>query len=115
MSSPAGGRRQPISLPTIPSTSPSLAEAMRACLLRSGLSKTAGVSAYVLGNPKAWLGTAYHRVLKHLPELGGADGPSRLQQLWGEEIAHLEQAAAHPLNGRFGPALSWRGYYLVLE
>lgn len=116
MSSPASERPQRLALPLIPSTSPSLAEAMRTCLLRAGLSKTPGIWAYVLSNPKAWLGTAYHGVLKRLPELGGADGPSRLQQFWRQEIVRLEQqAAGHPLNRRFGAATSWRGYYLVLE
>ncbi len=116
MSNSAAERPQPLALPTIASTSPSLAEAMRTCLLRAGLSKTPGVSSYVLGNPKAWLGTAYHGVLKHLPDLAGADASSRLQQLWGQEITHLEQQAnSHPLNRRFGAASSWRGYYLALE
>jgi hypothetical protein len=116
MSSPATERPQTLALPVIPATSPSLAEAMRTCLLRAGFSKTPGISAYVLGNPKAWLGTAYHRVLEHLPHLARADAPTRLQELWGQEIAHLEQqTAGHPLNRRFGAASSWRGYYLVLE
>lgn len=67
-----------LELPLIPVTNPSLAESMRACLLRAGLSKVPGVWAFVLGNPKAWLGTAYHGVLEQLPELGGVEGPARL-------------------------------------
>jgi hypothetical protein len=105
-----------LELPLIPATSPSLVESMRACLLRAGMSKTPGIWAYVLSNPKAWLGTAYHSVLKRLPELSGAEGPSRLQELWQQEIGRLEQqASGHPLNRRYGAGTSWRGYYLVLE
>lgn len=116
MSNPAAERPQSLALPMIPSTSPSVAEAMRTCLLRAGFSKTAGISAYVLGNPKAWLGTAYHGVLERLPDLAGPDAPSRLQAFWRQDIANLEQqAAGHPLNRRFGAASFWRGYYLVLE
>src|SRR4026209_822444 len=49
-----------LALPEIGATSPTLSESMRQCRLRAGLSKTAGASAMILGNPKAWLGTAYH-------------------------------------------------------
>jgi hypothetical protein len=105
-----------LELPVIPATSPSLAESMRACLLRAGLSKMPGIWSYVLSNPKAWLGTAYHGVLERLPELGGAEGPARVQELWRQEIGRLEQqASGHPLNRRFGAGTTWRGYYLVLE
>jgi hypothetical protein len=37
---------------------------MRACLLRGGLSRASGSANFVLGNEKAWLGTAYHEVLE---------------------------------------------------
>lgn len=105
-----------LQLPPIPTTSPSLAESMRACLLRAGLTKAAGVWAYVLGHPKAWLGTAYHGVLERLPELNSEEAMSRIQELWREEIGRLEQQASrHALNRRFGPATTWRAYYLVLE
>src|SRR5689334_18225159 len=108
MSGPMAGYPLHLALPTIPATSPTLAEAMRTCLLRAGLSKTAGISAYVLGNPKAWLGTAYHGVLEQLPALAGMDTLGTLLQLWEEQIERLKQsAAAHPLNRRYGPAQSW--------
>jgi hypothetical protein len=44
-----------IAVRPLESTSPALAEVMRQCPLRAGLSRAAGVDAYVLGNPKAWL------------------------------------------------------------
>src|SRR5262249_40664105 len=76
--------------------------------------------AYVLGNPKAWLGTAYHEVLEALPSLvsEASELPfgERVEVSWNNAIARLARAAAsHPLNHRFGEATTWRGYYLVLE
>lgn len=114
---PQDSLRRVLNLPVIRSTSPSLAEAMRTCLLRAALSRTPGVNAFVLGNPKAWLGIAYHAVLERLPELSAAgEGASVLiETIWNEEISRLEQeAAAHPLNRRFGQSTSWRGYFLAL-
>ena len=39
---------------------------MRVCQLRAGLSKADGISGVTLGNPKSWLGTAYHFVLEQI-------------------------------------------------
>jgi hypothetical protein len=104
-----------ISLPVIPSTSPSLADAMRGCKLRAGLSRCAQLHPFVLGNPKAWLGTAYHKVMEQLPTILSSGNPlANADAVWNAEIASLEQEAnAHPLNARFGPALTWKGYFLV--
>jgi len=105
-----------ISLPVIASTSPSLAEAMRGCMLRAGLSRCAQLQPFILGNPKAWLGTTYHKVMEQLPAIlgGGSDPLAKADEIWNIEIARLEQEAGnHPLNARFGPAVSWKGYFLV--
>lgn len=106
-------------IPQLSSTTPTLAEAMRTCLLSAGLSRAKGSRAFVLGNPKAWLGTAYHEVLEALPALAAEGGAPLLELVdvrWGQAIERLQQeAASHPLNHRFGPATTWRGYYLVLE
>lgn len=109
-----------LTIPQLPSTTPTLAETMRTCLLWAGLSRAHGNQPYVLGNPKAWLGTAYHEVLEALPALAsGGAGTALLQRAearWNQAVARLEEAAArHPLNHRFGSATTWRGYYLVLE
>lgn len=109
-----------LTIPQLPSTTPTLAETMRACLLNAGLSRAQGSRAYVLANPKAWLGTAYHEVLEALPALA-AEGMQtsvlqRAEARWNQTIARLEQqAASHTLNQRFGSAITWKGYYLVLE
>ncbi len=109
-----------LTIPQLPSTTPTLAETMRTCLLWAGLSRAHGNQPYVLGNPKAWLGTAYHEVLEALPaSASGGAGTALLQRAearWNQAVARLEEAAArHPLNHRFGSATTWRGYYLVLE
>jgi RecB family exonuclease len=100
-------------------STPTLAQAMRACMLCAGLSRASGSRAFVLGNPRAWLGTAYHEVLEDLPVLvssGGSDLFQLAESRWSHAIARLEQeAASHPLNHRFGAGPTWKGYYLVLE
>lgn len=109
-----------LTVPQFQSTNPTLAETMRVCLLRAGLSHAQGSRAYVLSNPKAWLGTAYHEVLEALPVLAAEGAEASVQQraeaIWNQAIKRIEQqAASHPLNHRFGSALTWKGYYLVLE
>lgn len=103
------------------STTPTLAAAMASCFLGVGLSRAPGNRTFVLGNPKAWLGTAFHEVLEHMPVLI-ADTDSteeiweRAESRWNEAIARLEhEASLHPLNRRFGQARTWRGYFLTLE
>lgn len=109
-----------LTVPQLPSTNPTLAETMRACLLKAGLSHAQGSRVYVLGSPKAWLGTAYHEVLQALPTLAAEGVETSVQQrveaVWSQAVERLERRAAlHPLNHRFGSALTWKGYYLVLE
>jgi hypothetical protein len=93
-----------LALPSITATSPSLAETMRACRLRAGISRCAGSAAYVLGNPKAWLGTAYHEVLeKHAAE-GASPPPEHVvvfdeaQRAWDEETGQklLQRRRSEP-------------------
>jgi CRISPR/Cas system-associated exonuclease Cas4 (RecB family) len=44
----------------------------------------------------------------------GGDPMANSDAIWNAEIARLErQAGSHPLNARFGPATSWKGYFLV--
>lgn len=105
-----------LELPQIRATSPSLAETMRSCLLRAGLSKASGSANVVLGNPKAWLGTAYHAVLEKIAELDvGQDSIEDVtDRLWNEAIeAQERRAAAHVLDHRFGSAAAWPGYHVA--
>jgi hypothetical protein len=100
-----------LTVPQFPSTTPTLTETMRTCLLSAGLSHAQGSRIYVLGNPKAWLGTAYHEVLRALPmpfdEVVETSVQQRTEAIWNHTVQRLEQQAAlHPLNRRFGSALT---------
>lgn len=109
-----------LTISQLSSTTPTLAETMRACFLRAGLSRSQGSREYVLSNPKAWLGIAYHGVLEALPGLATNETSVSLSEdvdaRWNHSISRLaQQATAHPLNRRFGPPQTWKGYFLVLE
>jgi PD-(D/E)XK nuclease superfamily len=95
--------------------SPSLAETMRICQLRAGLSRSAGCESYVLGNPKAWLGTAYHEVLEKVASAGTNDDiNAAADRLWhGAVAAQYQRSLAHPLDRRFGSPERWPGYHLI--
>jgi PD-(D/E)XK nuclease superfamily len=105
-----------LELPRIRATSPTLAETMRACFLRAGLSKATGSSRFVLGNPKAWLGTAYHEVLEKIVKSGLSEDAldTVVERLWCQAIATQQRHAnEHPLDARFGVAMTWPGYYVA--
>lgn len=97
-------------------TSPSLAELARLCLLRAGLSRTEGLSGFVLGNPKAWLGSAYHEVLGKIStvDLTSDTVDAVFERLWHQAVkARHRRARCHPLDQRFGTPSNWPGYYLI--
>lgn len=106
----------PIVLQPIRATSATLAETMRGCFLRAGLSKAVGSSEFVLGSPKTWLGTAYHEVLEKI----GKVNPHQealdvaIDRLWYEAISRQQQRAnGHSLDSRFGSPVTWPGYYVA--
>lgn len=106
----------PLELPQIRATSPTLAEMMRACLLRAGLLKASGSSKFVLGNPKVWLGTACHEVFEKVVEIDLSREPldAAVERLWDEAIAAQQQRAdAHVLDRRFGSPTAWPGYHVA--
>jgi hypothetical protein len=89
---------------------------MRECLLRAGLSRTSGSSDFTLGNPKSWLGTAYHEVLEKSVEvdLSSESLEDAVERLWNQAIADQEKrVSAHVLNRRFGLPPAWPGYHLA--
>jgi len=96
--------------------SPSLAEILRACPLQAALSRISGVESFALGNPKVWLGTAYHEVLEILwtstePNLSDEQ---LIEYLWSNAIDALRQrATAHPHDCRFALPEKWPGYHLA--
>jgi len=98
----------------IGAVSPSLAEVLRSCKLRAGLSRTQRAAEFVLGNPKGWLGTAYHEVMAAAASHTGEPLDSVVSAVWDEAIARAyERAKAHPLDRRFGEPETWPGYHLT--
>ncbi len=85
------------------------------CKLRAGLSRAANADQYILGNPKAWLGTACHAVLEGVVGLGQVDGlEARVREMWEAAIEReYRRACTHQLDRRFGPPQSWPGYHVV--
>ncbi|MBC8877041.1 MAG: PD-(D/E)XK nuclease family protein [Planctomycetes bacterium] len=103
-------------LEPIPTVSPSLAETLRNCPLQAALSRVSSIRGLVLGNPKAWLGTAYHEVLKKLWSPTGEvlTDDELVEHLWASAINTARQrATAHPLNRRFAEPERWPGYCLA--
>ncbi len=104
----------PLELTSIPAVSPTLAEVLRLCPLRAGLSGADGAGQLVLGNPKAWLGTAYHAVLEEAGDRSGGNADAAHEAAWVAAIDRQhERARLHALDRRFGPPERWPGYHLV--
>lgn len=105
-----------LELSKIRATSPTLSEVMRSCMLRAGLSQVSASSNFVLGNPKGWLGSAYHEVLEKVAnvDLGKETLDDAVERLWNEAIASQHQRASnHLLDRRFGPPTTWPGYHMA--
>ncbi|MCQ8279961.1 PD-(D/E)XK nuclease family protein [Acetobacteraceae bacterium KSS8] len=84
---------------------------MRLCTLRAALSRSGGAGDWVLHSPRAWLGTAFHRLMAARPS---DDGEAEL--LWEDAIRELLAAASgHRLDRRFASPERWPGYYLVRQ
>jgi len=116
MSAPNSSTAPTFHLKPIPSVSPSLAEVLRRCALQAALSRVTGLRQYVLSNPKAWLGTAYHSVFERLgtPTDEDLTDLQFVEQLWSNAIESLRRKAlAHPLDRRFAGPVKWPNYYLV--
>lgn len=109
--------RPVVALRPITAVSPSLAEILRVCPLHAALSRLPELKAFILGNPKAWVGTAYHEVLEFIQK-GRGEGTTEdeiIDSLWSSAIATLQQRAAlHPLDSRFAMPERWPGYHLAL-
>jgi len=101
----------PLVLTSISAVSPSLAEVLRLCPLRGGLSRAEGAARFVLGQPKAWLGTVYHAVLEGAAG-GGAAAAHEAAWLAAINEQH-DRAQQHPLDQRFGQPERWPGYHLI--
>ena len=101
----------PLAVTTISAASPTLVELLRLCPLRAGLSRVESATALILGNPKAWLGTAYHEVLAAAAAHRSVPSAAAV---WEQAVrAQHQRAQAHPLDHRFGAPDRWPGYHLI--
>ncbi len=104
----------PLSLSEIPRTSPTLWSHMRLCGLRAVLASTLEADRWVLHDPRAWLGTAFHRVMEAAGRNGAAAADA--EAVWNAAIANAVAAAtSHPLDSRFSIPERWPGYFLVRQ
>ena len=105
-----------LQLRAIETVSPTLAETLRLCKLRTGLSRAENISQYVLGNPKAWLGIAYHEALEAVGLHQRNDLKTRVREVWDSAVQHQhDRSRVHPFDKRFGPPEIWPGYHLIAE
>jgi hypothetical protein len=89
---------------------------MRTCLLQAGLSRASGSADFVLGNPRSWLGSAYHEVLEKIVDINLEQESleAAVERLWNEAIKPQQnRAELHALDHRFGGPSSWPGYHLA--
>jgi hypothetical protein len=107
-----------IHIKQIKSISPTFVDVLSTCMLKAGLARAQHVSQFTLGNPKAWLGIAYHAVLWEINYFSQLNSTHELeheiQVLWKHALENQYQRNLnHPLDYRFGQPESWPGYYLT--
>jgi hypothetical protein len=95
-------------------TSPSLWSHMRLCPLRGAFAASRAAENFVLHDPRAWLGTAFHKVVEAAAQPSAAAATA--EQVW---TAAVEEATAtarsHPLDARYAAPDRWPGYFLVRQ
>ena len=87
---------------------------MRLCRLRGVLACTSDAEAWVLHDPRRWLGTAFHRVMQVAARPGVS--AEDVELAWSRAVAKAATAAAeHPLDSRFDTPERWPGYFLARQ
>lgn len=103
----------PLTLMPLKSTSPSMAEDMHICGLRAGFASLAESNRWVLHDPRAWLGVAFHSLLQNVAQTRFA---LDLETAWDNEVNRLAILAAdHQFDRRFRDPTRWPSYYLVRQ
>jgi hypothetical protein len=86
---------------------------MRLCALRAALAATPDANSWVLHDPRAWLGTAFHKLMEAMRS--GAT-PADSERIWNAAIAEAVAAARdHALDRRYLAPERWPSYYLVRQ
>src|SRR5262245_39085181 len=103
----------PVKLSALARTSPTLWSHMRLCRLRAAFAATPEADRWVLHDPRAWLGKAFHRLMESRHRgAAPADGEPK----WNVAIKEAVAAAAnHPLDRRFAAPERWPSYFLVRQ
>ena len=92
-------------------TTPTLWSHMRLCRLRAVLSTCREAENWVLHSPRAWLGTAFHRLMAGAPV-----DSTEAAALWDTAIKEIRTVASrHALDSRFSNPERWPGYFLVRQ
>lgn len=95
-------------------TSPTLWSHMRLCALRGAFAASSAAQGLVLHDPRAWLGTAFHKVMEAAAQPGATEAAA--EQAWTAAVAKSAAAAAsHPLDSRYSAPERWPGYFLVRQ
>lgn len=95
-------------------TGPTLWSHMRLCALRGTFAASRSTESFVLHDPRAWLGTAFHKVMEAAAQPGATDAV--LEQVWTAAVAEAATAArSHPLDARYATPGRWPGYFLVRQ
>lgn len=95
-------------------TSPTLWSHMRLCALRGAFAASPGAGNLVLHDPRAWLGTAFHKVMAAAARPGATEAVA--EHAWAAAIAEAATAAAsHPLDARYAAPDRWPGYFPVRQ
>jgi hypothetical protein len=86
---------------------------MRLCALRAALAATPDANNWVLHEPRAWLGTAFHKLIEAMRS-GATTADS--ERIWNAAIAEAVAAArGHALDRRYLAPERWPSYYLVRQ
>ena len=86
---------------------------MHICGLRAGFASLAESNLWVLHDPRAWLGIAFHSLLQNAARTRLA---LDLDAAWDNEVNRLANLAAdHQLDRRFRDPTRWPSYYLVRQ
>jgi hypothetical protein len=87
---------------------------MRLCALRGAFAMSTGAEGFVLHDPRAWLGIAFHKVMEVATRPGATD--ETIQQAWAASVKESATAAAlHPLDARYASPERWPNYFLVRQ
>lgn len=94
-------------------TTPTIWAAMRCCSLKGVFTATEETRRWILSDPRAWLGIAFHKLMA--AARSGAS-MTMLEDVWQTAIHEsVENASTHLLDRRFGKPERWPGYFLVRQ